>query len=285
MQIERVERDNTVDGHDGGSFHLSSGWVPGLMLVIDILSFAIAAVLSFFICVTAHNAILEYYVFSSFFIIFISLYLMRSSRMYEMGAIMRPLARSDVIIVSIISAFLLFFTIALSLKSADIYSTRWITWFLGLSIGLVCTSRVLFKLLLTRLSARGVIGRSVVVLGAGPQAQALLTRIKRERPFFTELKGVFAFGGRPESTTLEGFPVLGCEEDLIAYVRKKEIDDVINAMPWSDDGTLTRTDQLEERCAGLVLRQQPVAGDLRMVLAAKGTIAKASPSAGSLRSM
>jgi Undecaprenyl-phosphate glucose phosphotransferase len=275
MQIDKVEPDSPVGGHDGPAFRLSSTWVPGIMLVIDLVAFAIAAISSFLICVTAHAAVIEYYIFSSFFIVFISVYLMRSSRMYEMGAIMRPLARSDVIIVSILSAFLLFFTMALSLKSADIYSTRWITWFLGLGIGFVCTSRVLFKLLLTRLSARSVIGRSVVVLGAGPQAKALLTRIQRERPYFTELMGVFAFGARPQTTTLEGFPVLGCEEDLIAYVREKGIDDVIIAMPWSDDGTLTRTvERLKELpinvymsmdLAGYLLEFRPVIGQLNQL--------------------
>jgi FlaA1/EpsC-like NDP-sugar epimerase len=171
MQIERMDMEALTRRAGRPSFGLSSTSIPGLMLLIDVVSFAVAAVSAFVIAVTMNKLVLEYYVFSSGFITFISIYLMRNARMYEISAIMRPLARSDVTIVSIASAFLLFFAIALSLKSADIYSWKWIYWFLGLSIALTCTNRVLFKLLLTRLSSRGMIGRSLVVLGTGPQAR------------------------------------------------------------------------------------------------------------------
>ena len=258
------------------SYRFASSSAPGIVLVLDIAALLIAAGLAFAICVKARQPVMEYYFFASVFISFITIYLLRDSRMYEMNAIMRPLSRSDVVMVSVGSAFLFFFAMAMSLKAGDIYSMRWVYWFLGLSILLLCMGRVAIKYVLLALARMGVVGRSLVVFGTRPQASRFVERLQHLSPFFTDIRGVFLEDeGTAGESRLGGLPLLGGPQDLMAYVRAEQVDDVVVAMPWSDDGALTRVvDDLKELpvnvyismdLAGYVLEFRPVVGQLNQL--------------------
>jgi len=275
MQHERPPRAELSGPPTQGEFTYSSATVPGLALLSDLVALAAAAVIAFAFCVSFNPILVEYYIVCAGFIGLIGYYLMSSSGMYEISAIMRPLARSDIVLVSIASAFLFYFAIALSLKVADIYSTQWIYSFFALSFLLVCTGRVLLKQVLLRLARRRMIGRSLVVLGTGPQARVLLDRMGRLKPYFTDVRGVFALGPAPEMPVFEGYPVLGSEEELLDYARANRIDDVVIAVPWNEDGTVTRVvEELKQLpvnvymamdLAGFRLEFRPVLGQLNQL--------------------
>ena len=221
-------------------YRYSSAPVPGIAQAVDILSILAAGTLCFVLLVNFNPVIIEYYIFFTAFVAIIASLLLRNAAMYDLDAIMRPVARSDMVIVSIVSAFLFFLTIAFSLKVSDIYSRAWTYFFLGASISLVIANRVLLAALLRRLSRQRIIGRSVVVLGTGPQAEMFLERIARLQPHFTEVRGVFAHETVPEGGCFAGHPVLGTTEDLFHYVRANRVDDIVVAMAWSSDRALSK---------------------------------------------
>jgi len=221
-------------------YRYSSTPVPGIAQAVDILSILAAGTVCFVILVNFNPVILEYYIFFTTFVAIIASLLLRNAAMYDLDAIMRPVARSDMVIVSIVSAFLFFLTIAFSLKVSDIYSRAWTYSFLGASISLVIANRILLAALLRRLSRQRIIGRSVVVLGTGPQAEMFLERIARLQPHFTEVRGVFAHETVPESGCFAGHPVLGTTEDLFHYIRANRVDDIVVAMAWSSDRALSK---------------------------------------------
>jgi len=246
--------DLSVDTRNGidsprSVYRYSSAHIPDLVIFIDLLSILIGAVGSFVFVKGSAMQVVEYYIFCTGFVAFVSIMLLRRSGMYEINAIMRPVGKSDLVIVSIVSSILFFLTIAFSLKVTDIYSRLWIYSFTASSIALVSMNRVLLCRLLQSLSRHRVIGRSMVVLGTGPQAERFLQRIGKVKPFFTEIGGVYALDPRAaaERSEIEGHPVTGEVSALLSDVRRGRVDDVVVAMPWSEDAELNAAiDRLKE---------------------------------------
>jgi len=217
------------------SARYSFATVPGLVTAGDFLAITLAGGLSYIFIIGFSPYSLEYCVFATLFIAIVLAFLLSWVGLYQMNAIMRPIGRSDEILICIVTSFLFFLTIAFSLKASEAYSRLWLGTFGVTSFFTVVAVRVAIYRILRVLSQRSVIGQSMVVLGAGQQGQQFLDRLKRTKPYFTEVLGVYdrypvATGGE-----VNGYPVLGDIEDLIAAARRAEVDDVVVAMPWNAD--------------------------------------------------
>lgn len=86
-----------------------------------------------------------------------------------------------------------------------------------------------------RMWRRRIVGSSMVVLGAGEQAARFLSRMAATKPYLCTIVGVFDPDRPDRRGQFEGHPLLGDIDELIAHVRTRKIDDVVVAMPWSDD--------------------------------------------------
>jgi Undecaprenyl-phosphate glucose phosphotransferase len=205
------------------------------MLVLDALALIGAGVASHVVLVPYNAVTLDYYVFAVGFVTFASITLLSRADLYDVDAIMRPISRSDFLIVAVVTAFLLFLTIIVTLKTQDIFSNRWLVAFALSSVVALVATRLLACQSLQALGRRGVIGRRLVVLGTGEQARQFLRRLAAINPYFTAVDGVFASEGEPAVEALEGHPVLGGFEAMIAHARTRSIDDIIIALPWSEE--------------------------------------------------
>ncbi|MGG5822264.1 exopolysaccharide biosynthesis polyprenyl glycosylphosphotransferase [Falsiroseomonas sp. HW251] len=76
--------------------------------------------------------------------------------------------------------------------------------------------------------------RRAVILGAGPQADRLADALRRERTGL-ELLGLFDERGLRGLQPPDGLPSLGGMPQLLAMVRRGEVDVVIIALPWSEE--------------------------------------------------
>lgn len=108
------------------------------------------------------------------------------------------------------------------------YSRLWILFAWGLSIVLVLLTRGIVRTAHRALRARGVDVWRVLIVGAGPDARDLV-RLVREHP---------ESGQRPVAVLdsaatgqVDGLPVVGRPEDVLAAVRKTAADRVIIALP------------------------------------------------------
>lgn len=177
-----------------------------------------------------------------FTVIFIALgylALANYAKLYTVNAIMRPVSRADDVMVAILTAVFLFFGMALSLDAADDYAREEVALFaIGSFVALVAM-RVAAHRVLARLARRGVISRSMVVLGTGEQAQRLLIRLRRLNPYFVNVIGAFRLTPADAETAAPEMPMLGDAQDLIAYARARKVDDIVIAMPWSGGADLT----------------------------------------------
>ena len=237
--------DRQVTGERG---YLSVSVVPVIVLAFDMLAIAAAALATNVIFPAFVNTFtLDYYVFCVGFVIIATTVLLSRANMYEVDAIMRPVSRSDFLIVALITAFLLFLTIVVTLKAFDIFAKRWLLCFAILSVVVLVASRFATWGVLQRLGRRGVIGRRLVVLGTGEQAHHFLRRLNEINPYFTTVAAVFDTERHPQVHEVEGVQVRGGFEAMLAYARTNRVDDIIVALPWTDDKHVRETlDALRE---------------------------------------
>lgn len=222
----------------GAEFRFSPAVLPDLVALVDVVAILLAATLAYVAILDWNPRTLEYYVFATGFIAVAAVFLLNRGGMYGMGAIMRPLPRSDIVIVSVGAAFLFFLTIAFSLKVSEIYSRLWTYGFAGGAVILVMAGRVAAASILARMARERLIGRNLVVLGTGRQAERFLERMARVSPYFTAFGGVFSLTSAEGAQSCAGLPVLGDAEDLVARARENRVDDIVIAMPWNDDERL-----------------------------------------------
>ena len=81
--------------------------------------------------------------------------------------------------------------------------------------------------------ANGQYVRKVVVIGSGKQGQRLLNYIAQSGPQYMSVIGVFDARKRVALKHVNGHPILGGIDELMAFVRANRVDDVIIALPWS----------------------------------------------------
>jgi Undecaprenyl-phosphate glucose phosphotransferase len=253
-------------------FRYSPSIVPGVLQFIDLAAIGVAgfAAGAFYPLV-----FLEYskiFWFSLFFVGFAFYFVANRIDLYSINSIMRPMSRADDLFVSMVTVFLLLFSVLFSLKEAEEIPVRWHLAFLGAAAVGVFLTRVIARAILARLSRAQAMGRRMVVLGVGEQSARFLRHLARTNPYFIKLDGVFSYHGAQTVEEIAGQRVVGGVDELFARVRAGQIDDIVVAMPWNSDRQLTETvERLKELpvnvylstdLAGYELAFKPVVGDI-----------------------
>jgi Undecaprenyl-phosphate glucose phosphotransferase len=218
-----------------GKYSISSNVVPGFIVALDSVIILSVAIISYLVIVGDYTEITDYYIAATIFVWLITVMLMKFADLYQFEAILRPLVFADKIIIAFATTFLFLLAAAFSIKVSATFSRFWMGSF---AIG-ACAATLSFRLLaahiLGRLADMHMFSRNVVVAGSSEQAMGLLAHIEKSHPRFVTLLGLFA--NKPCHTTgsVIRYPMLGGLDDLVAYVRTHEVDDVIITLPWSAD--------------------------------------------------
>ncbi|MEM6943420.1 MAG: exopolysaccharide biosynthesis polyprenyl glycosylphosphotransferase, partial [Pseudomonadota bacterium] len=221
--------------------YLAVSHLPGIVITIDCLMVIIGGFIAHVTLLRFSPVTLEYFVFATVFIALTNAMLLSRADMYSVNAIMRPISRSDFLIVALLTAFLLLLTIIVTLKVHDIFPKRWLAAFFVLGTCGLVAGRLLISKALQWAAARGVVRRRLLVLGTGDQAQRFLSRLRTIKPYFTEVAGVFDSAQRPRRAEVAGHSVQGGFESMIAYARTHRVDDVIIALPWNEEALISDT--------------------------------------------
>jgi Undecaprenyl-phosphate glucose phosphotransferase len=158
--------------------------------------------------------------------------------LYEFNTIVAWPRRMRHMVALIALVALLLVALAFALKISDQFSQ---TWFFAsvvtsaLTIGIM---RGVGKLLLRSWADKGVLVRNVAIVGASGQARHLIARLNEQDTPWKRIVGIFDDRRTRISRELEGFPVLGNLEDLVAHVRRGRIHDVVISLPWSAEERL-----------------------------------------------
>jgi len=254
------------------AYRYSVTLVPGAAAVADCLMIGLAAGVSYLAIGDFNPTLFEYNVFCVVFVLFCCLALLSRSGMYDLNAIMRPLRYSDFLILAVLVAFLLFLSVVVALKAIEIFSLGWLALFAVLAIVFLTAGRVLGARLLRRLGRQGVVGRTILVLGSGKQAARFLQRLNTISPFFTKVAGVFSTDAAAGPSEIEGHAVRGGFDALVRHARRHKVDDVVIALPWSEEDIVDETVQalrelpvnvaVSSDLAGFRLAFRPVTGGM-----------------------
>jgi Undecaprenyl-phosphate glucose phosphotransferase len=98
--------------------------------------------------------------------------------------------------------------------------------------------RGVFRYLLCRLTRAGLLARKVAIVGVGGQARHLVGELRERDVPWKRIVGIFDDRKTRIGREVNGFPVLGDLDDLVGYVRRGLVHDVVITLPWNADERL-----------------------------------------------
>jgi len=114
----------------------------------------------------------------------------------------------------------------------------WTVSALGLCIVSVTIVRILGVYLLLFATQRSLVARRIAILGGGAQGERLINHLKQDGLNVNRVLGVFDDRQVAESRVSESVTLLGTSSDLVDAVKRREIDDIIVALPWTAEHRL-----------------------------------------------
>jgi len=169
-----------------------------------------------------------------------TLYLMVASGGYSRQQIGNPVSQISRLLFNSSAVALLEW---IGLWSADLTEDFWwpfeaplntVAW----GILLMCGVRVVLYKALVVGARRGMIARTVAIIGAGEPGNRLIKALERRKEPWVHIIGVFddRVGRAPELPSGSG--ILGTVDDLIAYSRQNRVDEILIALPWGAETRL-----------------------------------------------
>jgi len=141
--------------------------------------------------------------------------------------------------------FLILVALAFALKISEEFSRIWFfASFLGGAF-LICVGRGVFQYLLGCSARAGLLVRNVALVGAGGSAGHLVGQLRERDVPWKRIIGLFDDRGTRVDHEINGCPVLGDLDDLVGYVRRGLVHDVVITLPWhADDRLVSIIDRL-----------------------------------------
>ena len=157
---------------------------------------------------------------------------------YTIQSLRRIPGQAEKIIKSICSVFFGAAGFAF-LARLELFAPEMVTFWLVLAIAAWVGSRFAVAPLLHRLTSAGRLVRRTVIVGGGPEAEALIETLQREQAHQVEILGVFDDRQDDRSAdTFCGFPKLGTFDQLSAFCRNTGVDLLIVTVPLTAEQRL-----------------------------------------------
>jgi Undecaprenyl-phosphate glucose phosphotransferase len=217
----------------GGQFPISSQVLPGLVVILDSIAILSIAIVSYVLIIGGVTENTDLYFAAATFVWLVTLLLMNFAAFINS---MPFCGRLPSWTKSYFFCDSRFFSCWHGIFNQDI---RVVFTSLDCWLRNDCLHRNVVRLgvahIVKRLSYLRMFTRNVVVAGAGEQAETLLAYMEKSPSRFITLLGLFSDNSSHSKSCFDGIPILGGLDDVDAYVRANEIDDVIIALPWSTD--------------------------------------------------
>src|SRR5690606_13183746 len=175
---------------------------------------------------------------------------------YQLDATRDPLSRLGSMIQAVVAVAVIFIVIGFLTQTSLAWSRLWAgLWFAFTIIGLTA-ARIVLLVLTRRWAANGSLRRNVAIVGTGADAERLLAHIAASNDASVRIVGVFDNRSTRVPERVAGHPVRGRIADLREFTRAVPVDEVIVAIPWTAEDSLTSIfGQL--RCLPLDVRLAP----------------------------
>lgn len=215
---------------------LSATVTSSILVAADTLSILGAGYLTYVLLIARAGPLAEFCVL---FVWLTSLMLMHFAGLYRFEVASQPLRYVVPIAVSLATAFLFLLAAGFSIKVSDTFSRLWMASFAAASLGFVVLGRGLLSLSFSGLGKK-LLRRNLAVVGDGEQTVRLMQRLDKDQSHPIAISGVFLDGQEQIASGLnprlsDEFRFGGDLDALVLEARSGAIDDVVIALPWSED--------------------------------------------------
>ncbi len=234
---------------------LSATTVGAILVASDSLALLLSGFLLYDMIVV-YSPLQNYYWTAIAFVWLVTLSILNFGRLYLYDVAINPLSRSKMFVIVVATAFLFLLAVAFSLDVADGLSRRWVGYFAAMSTSVLVFNRILVAQFIRRAQLLENSRRNMAIIGTGEQAKRLLEAIDETKHQPLRIAGVYEAAqaaGLPKGNK-KGKPAIGIEgmkpggvTALMQSARAGLVDDVLIALPWSQDQMIIELlDQLRE---------------------------------------
>ena len=119
-------------------------------------------------------------------------------------------------------------------KTSEDFSRLWAgTWFLATYFAFFLI-RIPVAVLFYVWRRRGYLARTTVIVGANDNARRLITHLEHTQDHGLKVLGMFDDRVTRVPRGIEHVPLLGTVDDLMQYLRRHNVDQIIITLPWHD---------------------------------------------------
>lgn len=220
-----------------GRFPISASVISGIAVMLDTVAIIGAGVATYFWWISTYNIeTFGIYAPAVCSIWITALVLFQFSDLYRFEAILRPVPNLDRMIVAFATGFLFLLAAAFAFKVSSNISRVWTGTFGIVSITVVFGIRLVLSRLVLRLAHKGVFSRNMIIVGKKSHVTRLLEWIQKNSADFVSVNALFV--DKPSDAFIGAQPVVGDLDDIAGFVRKQRVDDIVIALPWSDESRI-----------------------------------------------
>ena len=165
-----------------------------------------------------------------------TLILMHFGGLYRYQVATRPLRYMMAIVVAVGTAYLFFLAAAFTIKVSETFSRLWFAAFAASSMISILVVRTALARFFGQLLGYRRAKRNVAIIGTGKQSERLMALCERLANQPIEICGVFTnetLSARKKKQLSDDLS--GDLATLVSQARAGQVDDVVIALPWSDD--------------------------------------------------
>lgn len=220
------------------SLSLSESIVSGLVRFFDAFLLACASLVVYLIYVDAGQSNLQLYLSATAIYVALTVGVFQYAGLYDFNTIAAwpTRMRHMLALVSLVALVLVAF--AFALKISQEFSRVWFFSAVILSSTLIGASRGVCRAIMQRMAREGVLVHNVAIVGAGGQAEHLISELNHAGAPWKRVIGLFDDRKTRITPEIGGLPVIGDLDDLVHYVRMGKVHDVVITLPWSADRRL-----------------------------------------------
>lgn len=165
-------------------------------------------------------------------------FLFNTVGLYRFSSVIDPTRQIGKIIVICGAAFLCVAGLGFALKLSELYSRVWgFSLLLSSSLSLNLM-RIALARLVTRWARQGRLSRNILIYGGSQHGARLLEYIENLGEPWNRVVGIFDERSTRVQQEINGHPLRGNLEELLAHARAKRSDEILIALPWTSQSRI-----------------------------------------------
>jgi len=225
----------------------------GALRVVDVIIVAGTGLCAYAVRHNSYN-VPDYYLVAIAIGALLSANYLQIGKLYQFEGLHHFAVQFGALTASWIAVIVTLLLIAYFGKVSSGFSRIWAGYWFVSAYLLLLTTRGAFSVLLHRWRLQGRLTHDVVVVGAGEFGARLIQYLNQQRGGGIRVLGLFDDRKTRVPQSVGGYPVLGSVDDLLMFVRKNRVNQIIIAIPWA----------AEERLETLLHSLEAVAADVTL---------------------